>query len=379
MRQPTIGENLAQELNRWLQPYTAALRHKTRALMLGTYVRELIAPDGRKTIQMMAARASDVTYDQLHHFLTSAAWDEAPLEAMLRESVARQLSSGPSPWLVFSEAAFVKKGEHSVGVALQFANSLGRAINCQSLIHASVTASAAALPVAMRLHLPQSWTTDAKRLGQAGVPEVYHAYHDKPALLLREVESLRAAQLAPACVLVDTGFALAPRLRQGLDAQGLPWALVIPEKAGEADSEPTPEFLADTGPTRITAASAAWLLAQAQWQPVSWRAADKTRRAARFVAIRLNIRDRGQADETPVWLLGEKAANGDSRYYLANLSAKATIRQLAAALKNRQIAAEGQAMMRDELGLEQFEGRSWVGLHRHCLMVMMAAIFRQTR
>lgn len=68
------------DLDRWLAPFVAALRHKTRARMCPLYIAGLIGPGDRKSVQPMAARASGVGYDQLHHFVAAGAWDSAPPE-----------------------------------------------------------------------------------------------------------------------------------------------------------------------------------------------------------------------------------------------------------------------------------------------------------
>src|SRR5476649_3025508 len=71
------------DLDRWLAPFVAALRHKTRARMCPLYVAGLIGPGDRKSVQPMAMRAGGVDYDQLHHFVAAGVWDSAPLEAAL--------------------------------------------------------------------------------------------------------------------------------------------------------------------------------------------------------------------------------------------------------------------------------------------------------
>ena len=71
------------DLHRWLAPFVAALRHKTRARMCPAYIAGLIGPGDRKSVQPMAMRAGEVGYDQLHHFIAAGVWDSAPLEAVL--------------------------------------------------------------------------------------------------------------------------------------------------------------------------------------------------------------------------------------------------------------------------------------------------------
>ena len=102
------------DLERWLAPFAAALRHKTRARMCPAYVAGLIGPGDRKSIQPMAARDSAVSYDQLHHFIGSGVWDAAPLEAVLLAE-ADKMVGGEDAWLIVDDTALPKKERHSVG------------------------------------------------------------------------------------------------------------------------------------------------------------------------------------------------------------------------------------------------------------------------
>jgi SRSO17 transposase len=129
------------------------------------------------------------------------------------------------------------------------------------------------------------------------------------------------------------------------------------------------------------------MLANAKWQNVSWRNGTKGRLEARFAAVRVRtadgppqrIKDMGQqhlpGDEA--WLIGEHRTSREKKYYLANLPAKADLRTLAATIKARWKQAHQQ--LKEELGLDHFEGRSWQGLHRHALMTMIAYAFLQHR
>jgi SRSO17 transposase len=78
-----------------------------------------------------------------------------------------------------------------------------------------------------------------------------------------------------------------------------------------------------------------------------------------------------------VWLIGEHRATGERKYYLSNLPADATLEELAATIKARWVCEQAHQQLKEELGLDQFEGRSWTGLHRHALMAMSAFGFLQ--
>src|SRR6267378_4849950 len=106
------------DLDRWLAPFVAALRHKTRARMCPAYIAGLIGPGDRKSVQPMAERDGRVSYDQLHHFIGSGVWDAAPLEAVLLAK-ADKMVGGDDAWLIVDDTALPKKGQYSVGVAPQ--------------------------------------------------------------------------------------------------------------------------------------------------------------------------------------------------------------------------------------------------------------------
>ena len=80
-----------------------------------------------------------------------------------------------------------------------------------------------------------------------------------------------------------------------------------------------------------------------------------------------------------VWLVGERRSTGEQKYYLSNLPADTTIKTLAAAIKARWVCEQAHQQLKEELGLDHFEGRSWTGLHRHALMTMIAYAFLQSR
>jgi SRSO17 transposase len=131
------------------------------------------------------------------------------------------------------------------------------------------------------------------------------------------------------------------------------------------------------------------MLADAKWQNVSWRNGTKGRLKARFAAVRVRIadgppqriKDKGQQHlpGEEAWLIGEHRTSGEKKYYLANLPAATDLRTLAAKIKARWICEQAHQQLKEELGLDHFEGRSWQGLHRHALMTMIAYAFLQHR
>ena len=215
------------ELGRWLKPFIDRLGHKARRRMCPVYVSGLIGPGDRKSIQPMAERLALGEYDQLHHFVAAGVWDTAPLEAELLVQADRLVGGGDAV-LVIDDTAIPKKGKHSVGVAAQYASALGKTANCQTLVSLTLARGEVPVMLALRLFLPESWTSNWAWLERAGVPAEYRTARTKPEIALAEIDRVIAAGARFGCVLADAGYGLSAPFRQGLTTRKLAWAVGIP-------------------------------------------------------------------------------------------------------------------------------------------------------
>jgi len=346
---------------------------------------------GRKSIQPMAERLGLPGHDQLHHFVSSPAWDDAPLWHVLAEEADRQVG-GEAAVLVVDDSAVPKKGELSVGVAPQYCGALGKTANCQVLVSLTLAGGEVPLPVGLRLFLPAAWTDDPARCDAAGVPETAQAARTKAEIALAEIDRVIDAGLRFGSVLGDAGYGSSPVFRQGLDDRGLTWAvgvacaqLVYPTTvrlrpsrtpAGRPSKHPVPNR-----PPR----TAAETLDQQRWRRVTWRSGTKGPLSARFAAVRVRVADgprnadRIRLPGEEVWLIGEWRDSGEKKYYLSNLPPRTALRRLAATVKARWSCEQVHQQLKQELGLGDFEGRSWTGLHRHALMTCIAFAYLQHR
>jgi AraC family transcriptional activator of mtrCDE len=121
-------------------------------------------------------------YDQLHNFVGAGVWDAAPLEAELLVQ-AERLVGGDNAVLVIDDTALPKKGNHSVGVAAQYASALGKTANCQTLVSATLASGEVPVMVGLRLFLSESWTSDSVRMARARVPEDRQTFRSKPEMM----------------------------------------------------------------------------------------------------------------------------------------------------------------------------------------------------
>jgi SRSO17 transposase len=387
----TPVEGWEAELERWLEPFLARLRRKAQRGWAPFYLKGLILPGERKSVEPMAARIAPGDTQQLHHFVSTSPWATAPLEDELVKA-AERLVGGPDAVLVVDDTALVKQGRHSVGVKRQYCGQLGKRANCQALV--SLTLARAELPVGvgLRLFLPEDWCADAARRTAAGVPETV-AYRPKWRIALDEIDRVLASGARFGCVLADAEYGKAAEFRAGLAERRLAYAVgILPaQKVYPADVTLSfPERKATGRPRKHPVPSAASIGAAeliegrpAAFRAISWRAGTKGPLRAAFAALRVRVADgpaaaRGQhLPGEEAWLVGEHRATGERKYYLSNLPAETPLEVLAALIKGRWVCEQVHQQLKDELGLDHFEGRSWRGLHHHALLCLLALAFLQ--
>jgi SRSO17 transposase len=212
---------------------------------------------------------------------------------------------------------------------------------------------------------------------------------------LEELDRIIAAGVRFGCVLMDAGYGQSASFRQGLTVRELSWAVGIPRhlKVYPADVKmirPAAQRGRPRRPTpHVLSRPAESMLGKTQWRKISWRTGTKGKLKARFAALRVRVADgpavwiRDKSKQhlpgEEVWLVGEHRSTGEKKYYLANLPAQTDLPTLAATIKARWVCEQAHQQLKEEIGLDHFEGRCWQGLHRHALMTMIAYAFLQHR
>jgi SRSO17 transposase len=379
------------ELGRWLEPFLVRLRRQAQRHWAPFYLKGLILPGERKSIEPMAARVAPGDIQQLHHFVSTSPWPTAPLEEELVKAADRLLG-GPDAVLVVDDTALVKQGRHSVGVKRQYCGQLGKRANCQSLVSLTLARAEVPVCVGLRLFLPEDWCGDAGRRAVAGVPEAV-AYRPKWKMALDEIDRVLVAGARFGCVLADAEYGKAAEFRHGLTERRLSFAVgILPtQKVYPADvtlshpgRKPTGRPRKHPVPSAASVGAAELIEAGPEaFRSISWRTGTKGPLRAAFAARRVRVADGPTAaagqhlpgDEA--WLVGEHRATGERKYYLSNLPPDASLETLAALIKARWVCEQMHQQMKDELGLDHFEGRSWRGLHHHALLCQLAMAFLQ--
>jgi SRSO17 transposase len=387
----TSADGWEAELERWLGPFLARLRRKEQRRWAPFYLKGLILPGERKSVEPMAARVAPADTQQLHHFVSTSPWATAPLEDELVKAADR-LVGGPDATLVVDDTALVKQGRHSVGVKRQYCGQLGKKANCQALVSLTLARGEVPVGVALRLFLPEDWSGDAGRRAAAGVPETA-AYRPKWRIALGEIDRVLASGARFGSVLADAEYGKAAEFRHGLAERRLAYAVgILPaQKVYPVDvtlafpaRRPAGRLRKHPVPSAAGAGAAELLEARpAAFRAVSWRTGTKGPLKAEFAALRVRVADgpvAARAQHLPgeeAWLVGEHRANGERKYDLSNLPPDATLEALAALIKARWVCEQLHQQLEDELGLDHFEGRSWRGLHHHALLCLLAFAFLQ--
>lgn len=383
-----------QEFEQWLAPFLAVLGHTARRRWAHVYLRGLFSTSERKSVQPMAEKLAPDDYEQLHHFVSTSTWDPAPLEAILAEK-AQAMLGGADAFLIIDDTPLHKQGRHSVGVARQYSGAAGKTTNCQVLVSLTLASREVPLPLAMRLFLPEAWSSDPAQCARAGVPSERLGHRTKGEIAIEELDRLLGRGVHFGCVLADSGYGSSSDFRRALTDRRLRWAVGIsrtqkvyaptvvvtpPEHLGRR-GRPRKHPSVSEAPQSVEDRIAA--LPEAAWQRVPWRTGTKGALEADFAALRVRVADgpndaRGQhLPGNEAWLVAERRRGGEQKYYLTNHPPETSLKELAALIKARWSCEQAHQQLKEELGLDHYEGRSWGGLHHHVLLAMIAFAFLQ--
>jgi len=358
----------------------------------GLYIRGLLLDGERKSVEPMAARLPGADVQALRQFVGQSPWAWEPVQEALALSVVDHLL--PEAVYILDSTSFPKQGRHSVGVARQYCGALGKTANCQVAVSVHLGTEATSVPLTWALYLPASWAHDARR-AEVGIPPRV-AFQTKPELALACLDRVRAWGLAPRPVLADSEFGNSWDVRAGLHTRGYPYCVQVEASTGAWPTPPRPPAprpAAGRGrprtrprrgelPAPVSLAALAQALPVQAWRTVTWRPGSKgplTSRFARFPVWYAHDYQRGgpcaPREETCLveWPPDEAAP---TKYWLAELRGEPVgLRRLVRLAKGRWRIEQDYRELKDELGLDHFEGRSWPGWHHHVTLVSMAYAF----
>jgi SRSO17 transposase len=388
-RLPRNAPAWLDRLSRWLEPFETCFGHVAQRGAFRRYLLGLLSDSRRKSMSAMLERVHDPgAYQAFQHFISHAPWDVARVWRQLRAVIPDR-----DGVVILDATSFPKQGPHSVGVARQYCGTLGKVANCQVAVTAALWTGVRAWMLGASLYLPEAWLTPEARQ-RAKIPSPVR-FQEKWRLALTLVRQIRAAGFHVSAVLGDADFGDNAMLRRALHRWKLPYALgisstltvfrgtppvAVPRRKRPNAPHPTRLQVTDGRRPEQVRAIVAQLPARA-WRRVSWRNGTNRPWAADFAALRVtpahDWRARRLAPE--VWLLLERDRGTTPRVkaYLIALPATATLRALVRLAHHRWAIEQQYLELKDELGLDHFEGRSFAGWHRHVLLTALAYTWLQ--
>jgi SRSO17 transposase len=380
-----------RRLLRYLEQYKGCFSNRLQQVSLRRYLQGLLGDSPRKSMQAMLARVTDPGhYQTFQHFITHTTWDWDPVWRRLVE-----LLPAREGLFVIDDTSFPKQGTHSVGVARQYCGALGKIANCQVATTALLWAKGRAWMLGATLYLPQEWTRDRARCARVHVPPDVR-FQEKWRLALTLLRRARAAGLTVTAVLADAAYGDVTVFREALHRLHLPYALgisshltvfvgtppvAVPAAATRRGRPPTRCRLIEAV-TPIAVSQLAAGLPTRAWRRITWRNEHQsTRWRAEFAAVRVTPAHdwrRGRL-APPVWLLAQRPLGSRTiaKYFFIHLPATTALKRLVWVAHQRWAIEQQYQQLKDELGLDHFEGRSYPGWNRHVALTAVAYTFLQ--
>ena len=379
-----IDEKQLQEcrgrLEKFLEELLEPVGRAERRHWGGAYVRGLLLDGKRKSIEPMASRLSDGNVQAMQQFIGQSPWDHMPVRRRLAEQMARELL--PSCAWIVDDTGFPKKGPHSVAVARQYSGTLGKVGNCQVAVSLHLATDDACIPLDFALYLPEQWTKDPERLRKAGVPEGV-VFKKKWQIALELIDEASRWDIPKGVVVCDSAYGDANEFRQGLLDRTVPYMAEIESKtiifappAKSKKGRPA-KARANQQPQTVSVMDHGKSLPAWKWKTIRWRQGSKGHLVSRFAAVRVDPAY-GYRQNRPgpprQWLLIEwpHKRQEPTKFWFSSLPHQAGLRRLVRLAKMRWQVEQNYQQQKDELGLDHYEGRGYVGWHHHVTMNMMA-------
>ena len=384
---------LDQRLTTFLEDLLAPLGRKERRHWARVYVQGLLLDGERKSIEPMADRIPGADVQALRQFVGQSPWAVEAVQRQLARKVV-DLLSNPEVWIL-DETSFPKAGDHSVGVARQYCGALGKVANCQVAVTLHWSSADASCPLGWRLYLPQAWIEDEKRAREVKLPEGL-VYRSQTELALELIDQMLSWEVPRLPVVGDSAYGNNYEFRQQLRRRQLSYVMAVepttvvwtqdPNAVPVLPSPPTgrprryPPLASTPAPHDL--ASVAKQLPKTAWKKVTWREGTRGPQRSRFAKLKVwaahGWRAQMHPERVAEWLLVEwpQGKTEPTKYWLAQLGPGSPgLRRLVRTAHARWRIEMDYRELKEELGLDHFEGRHWLGWHHHVTLVTLAYAF----
>jgi SRSO17 transposase len=385
----TDFKRVEKELGAFVEDFASELGRIERRYWGKLYLTGLLLDGERKSIEPMAQQVPGGNEQALQQFVNQSPWAPEPVQEKLFRRLVR--SGKGKGVLVLEDTTLPKKGDASVGVARQYCGALGKVTNCQAIVTWHYCGPRAHFPLLGEVYLPQSWVTEPAKLDRAGVPDDKRGFREKWKLALELLDRV-SAEFPYEALVMDAGYGELRPFLHALDQRQQCFVAQIPEShcfwpatiALEERSKPGGRprrfpMIADAQAQPLSAK--AWRVqaeaGKLRWQKVTLRLQHpKTVEVAR-VRVRETISQAWRRPGPERWLLIERHRDGRYKYYLSNAPRPTSMRTLLNWAHQRWKIEQSYQQLKEELGLDHFEGRSWRGLHHHLTLCFLAYGFLQ--
>jgi SRSO17 transposase len=389
---PRTLKTLETRLTRFLEELIEPMGRSERRRWAQVYVQGLLLDGARKSIEPIANRIAEADVQALRQFVGQSPWPVEEVQRRLAAKVVDVLSE-PEVWIL-DETSFPKAGEHSVGVARQYCGALGKIANCQVAVSLHWSSAEASCPLSWRLYLPKEWIEDRERAAQVKLPAGM-TYQSKTELALGLIDQALAWQIPILPLVADSFYGNEFDFRQQLRQRHLSYVVEVepstviwtedpnlplppPKPTGRPRRYPPLEAL----PRPENLKRVAQQLPASAWKNITWRQGSRGPQRSRFATIPVwaahGWREQKHPQRVLEWLLLEwpEAKVEPSKYWLAYFSSQPPgMRRLVRIAKARWRIELDYRELKEELGLDHYEGRHWLGWHHHVCLVSLAYAF----
>ena len=350
------------------------------------YLQALLVQSGERRNAENLSETVPASARVMQRFLAESPWNDAAVIGRLQEYLGPRLGHPDAVW-VLDGSDFPKQGRKSVGVARQYCGRLGKVASCQAGMFLAYVSPLGRALVDKRLYLPESWTADKDRCEAAGVPEERQGYRSKTQLALDMLQlALEQGHLKAGWVAGDDAFGMSPPFREGLAALGMRYVLDVP--AGFTVWPPEPERTTPTyqgrgapckprlvGGQRRTMEERSNELPEEAWREIAVAEESQGPRSYRFSAQRVRPTSRRKTGEIH-WAIYRRNLDGsEPRYYLSNALEDTPLETLAYVGGSRWRIETEFETEKSDVGLDEYETRTWTGWHHHIAMCLLGGAF----